>query len=234
MTALPESMRDSPPGPRSGRPPPRRSPARRRGPIRSARAHRPRRRPRPRRRACAPRSRRARGRATRVARAGAPCSRSRTRAPLPRRGRWPRHARASRSRTPCPPLRPPAARSAGADTTPTWTTPPRLERDQRRPDRDAARVVPGAVDRVDDPAARAGAGGALLLAEDRIVGALVGEQPSELGLDGAIGLGHRGEVGLRLDGEAGAEARQRDRVGRIGESQREIEVGAHGADTSAG
>ena len=63
-----------------------------------------------------------------------------------------------------------------------------LERDQRRPDRDAARVVPRAVDRVDDPAPRAPARGALLLAQDRVV------RP------------------LRPRGFAGARPRRRDRL----------------------
>ena len=45
-----------------------------------------------------------------------------------------------------------------------------LERDQRRPHRDPARVVARPVDRVDDPATRARADRALLLTEDRVVG----------------------------------------------------------------
>ena len=53
------------------------------------------------------------------------------------------------------------------------------------------------------------------------------EDPAQLGLDRAIGLGHGGEVGLHLDREAGAEVRQRDRIGCVGEATRELEVGAH-------
>ena len=44
-------------------------------------------------------------------------------------------------------------------------------------------------------------------------------------LDGAVGLGDRGQVGLGLDHEIlGAEAGQRDRVGDIGQLEREREV----------
>ena len=53
-----------------------------------------------------------------------------------------------------------------------------------------------------------------------------------LGLDREVGLGHRGPVGLRPHLEvAGAEAGQRDRVGRVGELERQNEVGAHRAPT---
>ena len=81
-----------------------------------------------------------------------------------------------------------------------------LERDQRRPDRDPARVVPCAVDRIDDPPAAAAAEGAELLAEQAVIRALDREPLPDHRLDRPVGLGHRGQVGLRLDLEvAGAE-----------------------------
>ena len=126
------------------------------------------------------------------------------------------------------------ASRAGAETTPTCTTTAVLSSAiERRPHRDAARVVPRPVDRVDDPATRARADHAVLFAEDRVVRALLGEYAAQFDLDGAVGLGDRRQVRLRLDRQPGAKVRQRDRVGRVGESKRELEVGAHGADPTA-
>ena len=103
-----------------------------------------------------------------------------------------------------------------------------LERDQRRPHGNPARVVPRPVDRVDDPPAPSRAGRALLLAEDRVAAALGAEHRPQLVLDLAVGLRHRRQVGLRLDDEVtGAEARERDRVRRVREPQRELEIRAH-------
>jgi hypothetical protein len=130
-------------------------------------------------------------------------------------------------------LRPPPAPEHGGRHDADLDDTGGFERDQRRPHRDAARVVPRAVDRVEYPASRAATRSAPLLAEDRVVGPLVGEEPPELSLDRAVRLGHRRQVWLRLDRKLRAEARQRDRVRRIGQVQREIEVGAHRADTNA-
>ena len=103
-----------------------------------------------------------------------------------------------------------------------------LERDEGGPDGDPARVVPRAVDRVDDPAPPSGARRALLLAEDRIAAALLAEHRADLVLDGAVGFGHRRQVGLRLDDEvARPEAAERDRIRRVREPKRELEVRAH-------
>ena len=105
-----------------------------------------------------------------------------------------------------------------------------LERDQGRPDGNAARVVPRPVDRVDDPPSPARAGRALLLAEDRVAAALGAEHRPQLVLDLAVGLRHRRQVGLGLDDEVtGPEAREGDRVRRVREPQRELEIGAHPA-----
>ena len=139
---------------RRGRPPPRRSARARRGPRARAR-RRPLRRARPRRRARAARNRRGRARARRAARAA--------------RGRAPTSTRRTRRRATATcetPIRSPFANapapraahqrrpSAGAETTPQHELAVALEREQRRPHRDAAREVPRAVDRVDDPADR--------------------------------------------------------------------------------
>jgi hypothetical protein len=44
-----------------------------------------------------------------------------------------------------------------------------------------------------------------------------------------VGIGDRGQVGLLVDAQVGrAEARQRDRVGEVGELVREGEVGVDG------
>jgi hypothetical protein len=121
------------------------------------------------------------------------------------------------------PPAPPECRG-GDDPEPQRT--PLLERDQRRPDRNPTGVVARAVDRVDDPAALAGAARPELLAEDAVGGPGRGETCAQVALDGAVGLGDGRQVGLRLDGEVGGpEARQRDRVGRVRELEREREVG---------
>ena len=108
-----------------------------------------------------------------------------------------------------------------------------LERDQRRPHRDPARVVARPVDRVDDPAAPPRARRTLLLAQDRVPPPLDAQHRPHLVLDRPVGLRDRRPVGLRLDQEVtGAKAPERDRVGRVGEPQRELEVRAHARPAS--
>ncbi len=125
-------------------------------------------------------------------------------------------------------LRPPAPAERGGRDDAELDDAVNLERDQGRPDRDPARVVPGAVDRVDDPAAAGSCGDAELLAEHAVLGALAGEALAERLLDRPVGLGHRRPVRLRLDEQvARAKAAERDRIGRIGEREGEREVGAH-------
>ncbi len=103
-----------------------------------------------------------------------------------------------------------------------------LEGDQGRPDGDAARVVAGAVDRVDDPAAPAPAGDPELLAEHAVARALGRESLADRRLDRSVGLRDRGQVGLRLDVQvARAKTAERDGIGRVGERESESKVGAH-------
>ena len=60
-----------------------------------------------------------------------------------------------------------------------------------------------------------------LLAEHAVVRALDREPLADRLLDRAVGLGHGGQVGLRLDVQvARAEAAERDRVGLVGERER--------------
>jgi hypothetical protein len=103
-----------------------------------------------------------------------------------------------------------------------------LEGDQARPYRDAPRVVARAVDRVDQPTPAPGTRRARLLAEDRVTASLLVEDVAKLRFDGAIGLGHGRPIGLGLDDEiTGTEPMEGDRVGRVREPQRELEVRAH-------
>ena len=68
-------------------------------------------------------------------------------------------------------------------------------------------------------------GDAELLAEDRVAGPLGREPLAQRQLDRPVGLGHRRQVGLGLDHQVGGpEARDRDRVGDVGELEREREV----------
>ena len=124
-------------------------------------------------------------------------------------------------------LRPPPAPERRRRDDAEADDPRLLERDERRPDRDPARIVPSPVDGVEDPAARAPGRRAVLFPEDRVSRALGREQPSQLGLHRAIGLGDGREVGLRLDREARAEVRQGDRVRCVCEPERECQIGAH-------
>src|SRR6185436_18412223 len=108
-------------------------------------------------------------------------------------------------------LGPPAAMERGLRDDAEHDAAVLLERDQGRPDGNAARVVPRPVDRVDDPPSPARAGRALLLAEDRVAAALGAEHRPQLVLDLAVGLRHRRQVGLGLDDEVtGPEARDGD------------------------
>ena len=116
----------------------------------------------------------------RAARRPARRPRSRTTGPSPRSSRYPRRRSIPRRRTPLIPARPTSAAERGRRHHSELHDAVLLERDQRRPDRDPAGVVPRAVDRVEDPATRAGACSALLLSEDRVVGALLREDPAEL------------------------------------------------------
>ena len=105
-----------------------------------------------------------------------------------------------------------------------------LEPDERRPDRDAAHVVLGAVDRVDDPSVLVAVADEVveLLADDRVRGR--GRDPLAQGnLDGAIRFAHRCEVRLGLDPQiVRTKARGRDRVGFVGKLQGEREMRFHG------
>ena len=80
--------------------------------------------------------------------------------------------------------------------------------DERRPRGDPACVAPRAVDRIEDPATRGVARGPELLPENRVSRASLGEQAAKLGLDLAVRLRDRCQVGLRLDRELRAKARE--------------------------
>ena len=115
---------------------------------------------------------------------------------------------------------------AGADTTPTVAAAVLDEADQRRPHRHAAGEVLGAVDRVEHPArgrpasspprsspSTASSGRWSAITDRRRV------------LARGVGVGDGGAVGLALDAQVGGpEARQRHRVGGVGEGQGEGEV----------
>ena len=102
------------------------------------------------------------------------------------------------------------------------------ERDEGCPHRDSSNVVLRAIDRIDDPSPGSGAlRRAELLAEHAVFGPLAGDHPAKGCLGRLVGLGDRGEVGLRLDLEVeGAESLHRDDVGGIGHAQGEIEIGS--------
>ena len=122
------------------------------------------------------------------------------------------------------------APSAGAETAATTTSIAVLgvgEGDERRPHRDPAHEARRPVDRVDDPLPRRSlARAAELLTEQPVVGTGGGEPLGDRRLGGAVDLGDLAAVGLPLDVEAaGQEGGQRDRVGGVGELERELEVG---------
>ncbi len=144
----------------------------------------------------------------------------------------PRSVATAETRLRSPPAHAPSPRtahqrrpSAGAETRPTSTSPSRSSASSVAHTGHAAHVVPRPVDRVDDPARR-GAVVAELLAEHALAGALARDELADRLLGGAVGLRDRRQVGLRLDDEVErAEARERDRVGGVGEAVREGEVG---------
>jgi len=107
------------------------------------------------------------------------------------------------------------------------------QRDQRRPDGDATDEVLRPIDGVDDPGAFAGAGRAGFLADDRVVRPFGGEGSPYGVFDRAVRVGDRGQVGLGLDEQIGGEeAREAERVCRVGQGMREHKVvrppAAHG------
>ena len=107
-----------------------------------------------------------------------------------------------------------------------------LEREQRRPRRDAAHVVPRAVDRVDDPA-RGAAVVAELLAEHALAVRARATRSRMASSAARSASRDRRQVGLRLDSQVErAEPRERDRVGGIGKLVREAKIGAHGVTLS--
>ena len=92
------------------------------------------------------------------------------------------------------------------------------------------RVVPRAVDRVDDPHPVGVALDAALLAADRVVGEPPAELLADHRLDGEVGLGDRRGVGLPRDLGVVAEEGQRDLAGAIGQLVRErqlVDVGRY-------
>ena len=112
-----------------------------------------------------------------------------------------RHADACRRRGTHPARGRPtsACCSAGADTTPTHELARVLEADQRRPDRHAAHVVLGAVDRVDDPAELgiAATGHVSPNSSPSTAWSVDAAEPvADRLLDRLVGLAHRREVGL--------------------------------------
>ena len=98
-----------------------------------------------------------------------------------------------------------------------------LQGDQRRPDRDAARVVGGRVDRVHDPDPVGGLGRtALFLAQHVIVGERRRDLLAHHGFDRGIGLGHHRSVRLVPHHETVAqEQAHADVGGPVGEAVRE-------------
>src|SRR5207237_441950 len=103
-----------------------------------------------------------------------------------------------------------------------------LERDERSPDRDPAGEVLRAVDRVDDPAYGAAVVVSLFLAEDAFARPVLRDSLADHSLDGAVCVGDRRQVGLRLDVQVGrAEARHGYRVGGVCELERIAKIGVH-------
>ena len=99
------------------------------------------------------------------------------------------------------------------------------ERDQRGPDRDSADEVVGPVDRVDDPASGAVAGGVELLTLDRVQGTGAFELVANDFLRCLVGVTDQREIGLGLDHEIlGPEAGHRDPLHGIGKHVREAQV----------
>ena len=122
--------------------------------------------------------------------------------------------------------------SAGAEMTATSTRPPPLEREQRRPHRDAANVVLRPVDRIDDPAHLA-AVVASLLAEHALPGPFAGDERPDRLLGRTVRLRHRRQIGLRLHPQVeSAKPPERDRVRGVRRPMREGEIGAHARDGS--
>ena len=69
---------------------------------------------------------------------------------------------------------------------------------------------------------------AFFLAEHALAGPVARDALAQHALDGAVGVGDRRQVGLRLDAQVGrAKARQRQRVGGVGELECVVEVGVH-------
>src|SRR5690606_18476271 len=99
------------------------------------------------------------------------------------------------------------------------------ERDQRRPDGDAAHEVLGAVDGVDDPRPVAPAGVAELFTYHRVARPGTAQRAADRLLDGPVGVADRGEVRLGLDLEVdGLEPPHRQVVGGVRHDVGETEV----------
>lgn len=105
--------------------------------------------------------------------------------------------------------------------------------DQRGPDRDAADVVLRAVNRVDDPGPASAHRAAVLFANEGVVGPVGLEVFAQRPLDGLVGIGHRGHVGLGGHDEVPLPvAAHADAIGDVGEvlGEREIRHGIQGID----
>ncbi len=181
---------------------------------------------RPRRRACGSRSRRSRARATRWPRATGTglLERKREHRVLdPAHGGDAEAVAAAPGSAPALGV-PAAAERRGRDA--RRAAPVRPPRARSASPRRGSRARSSACRRSGRRSSGGALGRAVLLAEHGVAGALGCEERAERRLDRAVGVGHRRQVGLRLDDEVtGAEARERDRVGHVGEPQGEVEVG---------
>ena len=121
--------------------------------------------------------------------------------------------------------RPPAAAERGRRDNPDDDLIAVHQPDERRPDRHAADVVLGGVDRVDHPAPRARAAPAGLLAEHRVPRPGPAQHVPQRLLGGVVGVRHRRQVRLGLDPEVGGtEPPRGDVVRRVGKHVRETQI----------
>jgi len=99
------------------------------------------------------------------------------------------------------------------------------QRDERRPHRDAADVVLGAVDGVDDPLPRAVAAGAELLPDDGVARPGAPQLGAHEVLGVAVGVGDGRQVGLGVHPQVGRlEPGRRQRVDHVGDDMGQPQV----------
>src|SRR4029077_3024688 len=99
--------------------------------------------------------------------------------------------------------------------------------DERGEDGNAADVILGGVDRIDDPSPRGVAARAELFADDGILGPLAVEAVADRSLHRLVDVRNRRAIVFRPHGECAAEGAESDSIADVRQLECELQIGMH-------